>query len=122
MKQAPNNQGKKGYGTAIAQGVIESSDGMAYPSNVLSLGKNREALGHPAAYPTALPDFFTRVMTDRGDIVFDPFLGSGSTLIAAHALERRCFGTEISATYCDTIIERWQLFTDSEAKLIDERG
>jgi len=91
------------------QGIpMDLRGGLAYPSNVLSLGKNREALGHPAAYPIKLPDFFVRAYSDPGDVVYDPFMGSGSTLVAADALGRRCFGVEISPGYCDVIVDRWE--------------
>ena len=92
-----------------------SSDGMAYPSNVLSLGKNREALGHSAAYPVSLPEFFIRACTDKADIAFDPFMGSGSTMIAAEHLGRKCYGMEISPAYCDVIVERWEKLTGEKA-------
>jgi DNA modification methylase len=51
-----------------------------------------------------------------GDIVFDPFLGSGSTLIAAVRARRRLFGVELSPGYCDVIIERWENFTGEKAR------
>jgi DNA modification methylase len=43
----------------------------------------------------------------RGDRVLDLFCGSGTTLIAAHRLERRCFGIEIDPRYCDAIVRRY---------------
>jgi DNA modification methylase len=58
---------------------------------------------HPATMPLAMPDHFVRSWP--GD-VYDPFLGSGTTLVAAHRLGRRCFGAEISAAYCDVILRR----------------
>ena len=47
----------------------------------------------------------------RGDAIYDPFLGSGTTLIAAEQLNRKCFGMEISPQYCDVIVKRWENLT-----------
>jgi DNA modification methylase len=49
--------------------------------------------------------------------VFDPFLGSGTTLIAAEQLGRKCYGMEISPAYCDVIVKRWQNLTGKKAVL-----
>ena len=53
-----------------------------------------------------------------GGLVCDPFCGSGTTLIAAEKLGRRCYGMEIEPRYCDVIVERWQQFTGKKAKRI----
>lgn len=86
-----------------------TGDGWAYPGNRLPtfLGSH-EATGHPAAYPVGLPAFLTRLYTDEGDVVFDPFVGSGSTILAAEETSRRGFGMELSPAYCDVILQRWQ--------------
>lgn len=55
------------------------------------------------------------IRNHKGD-VYDPFLGSGTTLIAAENLRRRCFGVEIDPAYCDVIVERWQNHTGQKAK------
>jgi DNA modification methylase len=55
----------------------------------------------------------------RGDMVLDPFLGSGTTLIAAERVGRRCCGIEIDPLYVDTIIRRWHAFTGDKATLGD---
>lgn len=55
--------------------------------------------------------------SERGDAVYEPFAGSGTTLIAAESVERRCLAMEIDPRYCDVIIERWQSFTGSKAQL-----
>jgi DNA modification methylase len=89
--------------------------GMAYPSNVLDIQSGADALGHAAAYPVALPEFFVKAYTDEGDTVFDPFMGSGTTLIAAEKHGRVAFGCEISPAYCDVIVKRWEDFTGQHA-------
>jgi DNA modification methylase len=50
------------------------------------------------------------------ELVYDPFLGSGTTVIAAEQLSRRCFGIEIEPQYCDVIVKRWQIFTKKSAE------
>jgi DNA modification methylase len=50
-------------------------------------------------------------LTQRGDIVLDPFLGSGSTLIAAHRTGRVCRGVELDPLYVDVIVRRYQAAT-----------
>ncbi|MFZ1415775.1 MAG: DNA methyltransferase [Defluviicoccus sp.] len=55
----------------------------------------------------------------RGDAVYEPFAGSGTTVIAAEKSGRRCFGMEIDPRYCDVIVTRWQSFTGRKAALDD---
>ena len=52
-----------------------------------------------------------------GQAVYDPFLGSGTTLIAAEIEGRTCLGLELDPAYCDVIVTRWQAFTGREAVL-----
>ena len=54
--------------------------------------------------------------TARGDVVLDAFLGSGTTVIAAERVGRRCYGLEIDPLYADTIVRRWQSFTGESAR------
>jgi DNA modification methylase len=55
--------------------------------------------------------------TERGAVVYDPFLGSGTTLIAAEDTGRICYGLEIQAGYVDVIVLRWQNLTGKAAVL-----
>ena len=55
---------------------------------------------------------------EAGNLILDIFLGSGSTLIAAEKLKRKCYGMELDEKYCDVIIERWEQFTGKTAKKI----
>jgi DNA modification methylase len=54
-----------------------------------------------------------------GQAVFEPFMGSGTTLIAAETTGRVCFGIELNPTYIDVAIERWQQFTSANAVLVE---
>lgn len=93
--------------------------GLAYPGNRLpTFTSSHEATGHVAAFPVGLPEFFCKAYTDGNDVVFDPFCGSGSTLIAAERTKRSGLGCEISPAYCDVTIERWQNFTGEKAKRV----
>ena len=53
----------------------------------------------------------------RGDIIYDPFLGSGTTLIAAQLTDRICYGLDIDPHYMDVIVRRWQKLTGHPATL-----
>jgi DNA modification methylase len=70
---------------------------------------------HPTVKPVRLVADAIMDCTARGDIVLDPFLGSGTTLIAAERTGRRCFGMEIDPLYVDTAIRRWQAWTGEQA-------
>ena len=90
----------------------------SYPG-VNSFGRSKEegnllAL-HPTVKPVALIADALMDSSSRGDVVLDPFLGSGSTLIAAERVGRVCFGLELDPLYVDTIIRRWEAWTGQEA-------
>ena len=72
---------------------------------------------HPTVKPVALIADALLDASVRGDLVLDPFLGSGSTLIAAEKVGRRAFGIEIDPAYVDTAIRRWERWTGEEARL-----
>ena len=57
------------------------------------------------------------IVSDANDVVMDFFCGSGSTLIAAEQLNRKCYGMEISPAYCDVIVKRWENLTGKTAVL-----
>lgn len=62
--------------------------------------------GHPAPFPLEFPAEYIKACSDEGGSIYDPFLGSGTTMVAAQNLNRRCFGMEISPNYCAVILER----------------
>jgi DNA modification methylase len=71
---------------------------------------------HPTVKPVAMVADAILDCSSRGELVLDPFLGSGTTLIAAERVGRRCFGIEIDPAYVDTIIRRWQAFSGDVAR------
>lgn len=94
--------------------ATQERKGKARPSNVIEIAAASTG-DHSAAYPVELPAWFIRAFSEPGDIVYDPFMGSGTTLIAAEQESRRSFGMEISPAYCDVIVRRWEEFTGQAA-------
>ena len=75
-------------------------------------GASYSAGGHPAPFPVGLPEL---IIQSWPGAIYDPFLGSGTTIIAAEKTNRICYGMEISPAYVDVIITRWQNFTGKDA-------
>ena len=74
---------------------------------------------HPTVKPVALVADAMRDCSRRGDIVLDPFMGSGTTNLAAERVGRRGYGVEIDPLYVDAAIRRWQAYTRRDAILKD---
>ena len=89
--------------------------GLARPSNVIEVKSESSQGSHSAPFPRALVEFFVLAFTDAGDVVFDPFMGSGTTMAAAEVLGRIGYGAEISPGYCDVILGRMMNLTGNEA-------
>jgi DNA modification methylase len=124
----PTAEGSQGTnwqsnGNPLGIPIEEIGEGMAYPGNRLpSYIATHEATGHAAAFPVGLPAFFIKAYSDASDVIYDPFLGSGSTLIAAHQNDRIGLGMELSAAYVDVAVERWQRLTGGKATRIGAKG
>jgi DNA modification methylase len=86
-----------------------------------SLGSDarRGLKDHPTVKPTAMLEDALLDVTKRDDIVLDPFLGSGSTLIAADRTGRVCRGVELDPLYVDVIVRRYEAATDNPAVLVE---
>ncbi len=69
------------------------------PSNVITFASSCINIGHPATFPMELPEFFIKLMTQEGDIVLDPFVGSGTTALAAIRLGRNFVGIDKKKEY-----------------------
>lgn len=89
---------------------------MVYPTNVIMLPNATKNTGHPAAFPVGLPLHFTKLFTTPGDMVLDPFVGGGSTLVAAAKLGRRAAGIDTLQKYCNTSRKRIAAYARTEAE------
>jgi DNA modification methylase len=65
-----------------------------------------------------MPEFFVRAFSEDGDVIYDPFMGSGTTIIAAERNGRRGYGTEISPAYCDVVVKRCEELTGEKSELL----
>ena len=97
-KRRDNSKVGSGFGKNISNWIGRE---LAYPSNVLHLATETGNKSHSAVFPKELPAWFIRLFTKPGDMVLDPFLGSGTTCIAALDLDRKSMGIEIFDEYYD---------------------
>ncbi len=82
-------------------------------------GSTEEKFNHPAQKPVLLSETPIRNHLRPGETVYDPFLGSGSTLIAAETLGRRCYAMEVDPKYVQVTIERWHALTGETASRVE---
>ena len=73
---------------------------------------------HPTQKPVGLLKEILEDFTEENASVLDCFAGSGSTLIACEVSDRACYAMELSPSYCEKIIERWEMLTSKKAYLI----
>jgi DNA modification methylase len=89
-----------------------------YPgANTFRRGRDEDLEMHPTVKPVALVADAIQDVSNRGEIVLDPFGGSGTTLIAAHKTGRRARLIELDPLYVDVIIKRWERITRGAARL-----
>ena len=119
----------KHAGATLSGGGLRSSDGNVHaktgagnaiqshriPDSVFRVMRHKGGIGkagsHPAVFPVALVEEVLAAFTDPGELVFEPFCGSGTQVIAAQKVGRRCFGMDIDPAYVDVTCRRWLLFT-----------
>jgi DNA modification methylase len=80
-------------------------------------GSDEDKFDHPTQKPVELMRRPILNHLKRGEVVYDPFLGSGTTLAAAELTERVCFGLELDPKYVDVIVQRWQTLSGQQATL-----
>jgi site-specific DNA-methyltransferase (adenine-specific) len=100
-----------GFGKNISNWVGKD---MVLPSNVLYMATECYNRQHSATFPVSLPRWFIKLFTERGDLVLDPFIGSGTTAVASILEDRNYLGIDTQQDYVDLSIERLE-------KLIERR-
>lgn len=107
------SQSNSGFGKNISNWRKRNR---VYPTNVLHLATECSNKNHSAVFPKALPEWFIKLFTKKGDTVLDPFLGSGTTAIAAKEMGRHYIGIEILKEYYNLAKhELTDLFSDKKA-------
>lgn len=102
-KRRDNSKVGSGFGKNISNWLNRDK---AYPSNVLHLATECSNKKHSAAFPEELPEWFIKLFTKQGDVVLDPFMGSGTTNIVAQRMKRNSIGIEIIEEYYDMVREQ----------------
>ena len=86
---------------------------------MIMAGSKEAKFDHATQKPAVLFELPIRNHTKPGEAVYDPFLGSGTTLIATERHARVCYRVEIDPRFVDVIIRRWEAFTGGSAELVD---
>jgi len=98
-----NSENNSGFGRDLRNWKNKK---MVLPGNTISVALVGKNMGHPAAFPVGLPEFFIRLFTKIGDNVLDPFAGSGSTGVAAKMLGRNVVLIDTKREYVKVMVER----------------
>ncbi len=99
-KRRDESRAGSGFGKNISNWLARDK---AYPTNVLHLATECSNKNHSAAYPERLPEWFIKLFTQVGDVVLDPFMGSGTTNIVADKMRRNSIGIEILPEYYEMV-------------------
>jgi DNA modification methylase len=95
---------------ALLREIYEASD-------VIRHARPRRSDEHPTMKPVGLLSRLIVNSAKKAGLVYDPFLGSGSTLIAAERQGRVCYGVELDPVYVDVVVRRWETVTGGKAGL-----
>ena len=89
--------------------------------SVFEMPRPKSSEDHPTMKPVALVDQMVRNSCPQGGLVYEPFSGSGTTIIACERSGRRCHAMELDPIYCDVAVKRWERFTGQKARQVAGR-
>jgi len=115
-----------GGGLRGADGIVHAKTGTGnliqshrIPDSVFRIMRHKGGLGaagsHPAVFPVALVEAVLTAFSDPGDLIYEPFCGSGTQIVAAERAGRRCIAMELDPVYCDVAVRRWEIATGKMA-------
>jgi len=111
-KKRDNARNGSGFGKNVSHWLNREK---VYPTNVIHMATECSNKDHSAVFPQKLPEWFIKLFTKEGDLVLDPFMGSGTTLVVAQRLKRNSMGIDILPEYCEKVKKAINL---SELQLI----
>ncbi|MFN3965573.1 MAG: site-specific DNA-methyltransferase [Silanimonas lenta] len=118
-------RGKDGTVGAWCHAGLPTQD-FRIPDSVIEVTRQRgrigEGIDHPAVFPVGLPRFFIEAYTDAGEIVLEPFSGSGTTLLAGELTGRRVRAVELAPEYVDVALRRWMQQHPDRAPVLEGSG
>jgi DNA modification methylase len=106
LLKAPGLRGVDGESSRRSVNPETSLATHKIPDSVVRIGRSNVHTEHPAAFPPELPKHFALSYSNPDDIIFEPFCGSGSTVIAAERCGRRCYALELEPNYVDMALAR----------------
>lgn len=109
------SKSQSGFGKNVSSWVGRDK---VYPTNVLHMATESANKNHSAVFPVALPEWFIKLFTQAGDVVLDPFLGSGTTAVAAIQQGRQYVGIEMNPEYCQLAQERIEQVGQGQLRLL----
>lgn len=113
-RKVRQSDGLMSKGSSVGfQGELKEMESVFYSNAELSDVRSL----HPATFPVELPSEYIKAMTNKNEIVVEPFCGSGSTMVAGHQLNRRVFGMELDTGYCQVICDRMKKL-DADLEII----
>lgn len=102
LSETDKSRDESGVGSGFGKNVSNwVGREMVYPTNVIHMATECSNREHSAAFPVELPKWFIELFTKAGDIVLDPFVGSGTTAVAAKNLERNYIGIDTNQSFAD---------------------
>jgi DNA modification methylase len=118
-------RGKDGAVGAWCHAGLPTQD-FRIPDSVIAVTRQRgrigEGIDHPAVFPVGLPQFFIEAYTEAGEIVLEPFAGSGTTILAGELTGRRVRAVELAPAYVDVALRRWRQHHPDSVPMLQESG